>query len=70
MIGRHQMTPLLSPKKTWEGGDGGLLGGALATIAIDQLVSPRRSSGSTCSGKSASEFPWPWRECWATWPNR
>src|SRR5262249_40300347 len=29
LIGRHRMTPLLSPKKTWEGAAGGL---ALATV--------------------------------------
>jgi phosphatidate cytidylyltransferase len=31
--GRHQMTPLLSPKKTWEGAAGGLVAGLAATIA-------------------------------------
>lgn len=34
LFGRHPMTPLLSPKKTWEGFVGGMLGGVLATFAI------------------------------------
>nr|MBQ6241588.1 phosphatidate cytidylyltransferase [Lachnospiraceae bacterium] len=29
LFGRHKMTPELSPKKTWEGAAGGVLGGAL-----------------------------------------
>lgn len=30
LIGKHHMTPVLSPKKTWEGAVGGVLGAALA----------------------------------------
>lgn len=37
LIGKHKMTPVLSPKKTWEGVVGGLVAGALAAIAIDRL---------------------------------
>ena len=37
LLGRHKMTPVLSPKKTWEGAVGGLTAGALAAVAIDQL---------------------------------
>jgi phosphatidate cytidylyltransferase len=37
LIGRHKMTPTLSPKKTWEGAVGGLIAGILAAIAIDRL---------------------------------
>jgi phosphatidate cytidylyltransferase len=37
LFGRHKMTPVLSPKKTWEGAIGGLITGALAAIAIDRL---------------------------------
>ena len=37
LFGRHKMTPVLSPKKTWEGAIGGLLTGALVAIAIDRL---------------------------------
>jgi phosphatidate cytidylyltransferase len=36
-LGRHKMTPVLSPKKTWEGAIGGLITAALVTIAIDRL---------------------------------
>jgi phosphatidate cytidylyltransferase len=37
LLGRHKMTPVLSPKKTWEGAVGGLVTGALAAVAIDRL---------------------------------
>jgi phosphatidate cytidylyltransferase len=35
LFGRHKMTPVLSPKKTWEGAVGGLLAAVLVTMAID-----------------------------------
>jgi phosphatidate cytidylyltransferase len=37
VLGRHPMTPVLSPKKTWEGAAGGLTLGTLAAIGIDRL---------------------------------
>jgi phosphatidate cytidylyltransferase len=37
LLGRHRMTPVLSPKKTWEGAAGGLAAAMLAAIAIDRL---------------------------------
>jgi phosphatidate cytidylyltransferase len=37
LIGRHKMTPTLSPKKTWEGAAGGLTLAAVTAIAIDRL---------------------------------
>ncbi|MBI3409784.1 MAG: phosphatidate cytidylyltransferase [Planctomycetes bacterium] len=37
MIGRHRMTPVLSPKKTWEGAFGGLVLASLAAIGINRL---------------------------------
>jgi phosphatidate cytidylyltransferase len=37
LFGRHRMTPLLSPKKTWEGAAGGVILAVLATVAIDRL---------------------------------
>ena len=40
LIGRHKMTPVLSPKKTWEGAIGGLLTAVVATIVIDRLWLP------------------------------
>jgi phosphatidate cytidylyltransferase len=33
-IGKHKMTPLLSPKKTWEGFAGGMLGSVLAAVGL------------------------------------
>jgi phosphatidate cytidylyltransferase len=38
-LGRHRMTPVLSPKKTWEGLIGGLLASTLAAVAV-QMVYP------------------------------
>jgi phosphatidate cytidylyltransferase len=32
-LGRHKLAPLLSPKKTWEGGVAGLAGSVLAAVA-------------------------------------
>jgi phosphatidate cytidylyltransferase len=37
LLGRHPMTPVLSPKKTWEGAAGGLAASALAAVGIDRL---------------------------------
>jgi phosphatidate cytidylyltransferase len=36
-LGRHHMTPTLSPKKTWEGAAGGLAASVLAAIGLDRL---------------------------------
>ena len=33
-IGKHKMTPVLSPKKTWEGFAGGMLTGAAAAVGL------------------------------------
>src|SRR5262245_10046008 len=33
-LGRHKMTPILSPKKTWEGFAGGMLAGAAVAVAF------------------------------------
>jgi phosphatidate cytidylyltransferase len=38
-LGRHPMTPLLSPKKTWEGLLGGLLLSAVVAVAINRPLS-------------------------------
>ncbi len=38
LFGRHKMTPVLSPKKTWEGAFGGLAIAILTAIGIDQLA--------------------------------
>lgn len=34
LFGKHRMTPLLSPKKTWEGAIGGLVFSALSSLSI------------------------------------
>ena len=43
-LGKHKMTPVLSPKKTWEGAVGGVLGagliGALFSVIVDGHRSP------------------------------
>ncbi len=31
-LGKHKMTPVLSPKKTWQGFAGGMLTGALVAV--------------------------------------
>ncbi len=37
-LGRHRLTPILSPKKTWEGAVGGLTAATGTTIALDRLT--------------------------------
>jgi phosphatidate cytidylyltransferase len=37
LLGRHPLTPVLSPKKTWEGAVGGLVLAAGAAVALDRL---------------------------------
>ncbi len=37
LIGRHKMTPVLSPKKTWEGAAGGVVAAALVAIALNRF---------------------------------
>jgi phosphatidate cytidylyltransferase len=39
-LGRHQMTPILSPKKTWEGFAGGMLAAALVAVSFTVVVGP------------------------------
>lgn len=36
-LGKHKMTPVLSPKKTWEGAVGGVLGGGLAGLLFSLI---------------------------------
>ncbi len=40
-LGRHKMTPVLSPKKTWEGLAGGLTAAVLVAVLLEWLVEPR-----------------------------
>jgi phosphatidate cytidylyltransferase len=35
VLGRHKMTPRLSPQKTWQGGIGGMLASVAVAVAID-----------------------------------
>jgi phosphatidate cytidylyltransferase len=37
LFGRHPMTPVLSPKKTWEGAVGGVILAAAVAVALDRL---------------------------------
>ena len=36
-VGRHKLSPRISPKKTWEGVAGGLIGGAVAALVVDAV---------------------------------
>jgi phosphatidate cytidylyltransferase len=40
LVGRHAMTPLLSPKKTWEGLAGGLTASVAVAAALNGVLSP------------------------------
>jgi phosphatidate cytidylyltransferase len=40
LLGRHKMSPVLSPKKTWEGLAGGLLASVLLAIILNRLLTP------------------------------
>ncbi|MBN2207240.1 MAG: phosphatidate cytidylyltransferase [Candidatus Aminicenantes bacterium] len=44
-IGRHKMTPLASPNKTWEGSAGGILLAALGAIAARAVFLPELDLG-------------------------
>ena len=46
LLGRRPMTPVLSPKKTWEGAIGGLITAALVAVAIDRLAPADPLNGS------------------------
>lgn len=41
LLGRHKMTPVLSPKKTWEGAAGGLVLASLVSLFITHFVAER-----------------------------
>jgi phosphatidate cytidylyltransferase len=40
LIGKHRMTPVISPKKTWEGLAGGVVLSVLVAVGLNRLVSP------------------------------
>jgi phosphatidate cytidylyltransferase len=37
VLGRHQMAPKLSPKKTWQGAIGGMVASVIVAVAIDAI---------------------------------
>ena len=45
LIGKHKMTPELSPKKTWEGAVGGVLGAALIGAVYAAVIGQFMQSG-------------------------
>jgi phosphatidate cytidylyltransferase len=56
LIGRHKMTPLLSPGKTWEGAGGAIVFAALAAWLIEKLWVHQDSSLALTS--DASPIAW------------
>jgi phosphatidate cytidylyltransferase len=52
LLGRHRMTPVLSPKKTWEGAAGGLAAAVGVAFALDQYgpVIPGGPAGTVAFG--------------------
>ena len=44
LLGKHKMSPVLSPKKTWEGAAGGMVAAVVTAIAINRL-GPALSGG-------------------------
>jgi phosphatidate cytidylyltransferase len=40
LFGKHKLAPLVSPKKTVEGGLGGLLGGVLGMLVVKWIAEP------------------------------
>jgi len=50
LLGRHPMTPVLSPKKTWEGLAGGLLLSAVVAVAINRLLPVVRGGDLSAAG--------------------
>jgi phosphatidate cytidylyltransferase len=54
LIGRHKMTPLLSPGKTWEGAAGAVIFAALAAWLLLLLWASQKPSGAV----STNPLPW------------
>ena len=55
LIGRHKMTPRLSPGKTWEGATGAILFAVIGSWAVFDLLRPR-----LVSGEIAAPAAWQW----------
>ena len=56
-IGKHKMTPVISPKKTWEGACGGLLTSALISAAFAALFRAWLPAGFTPLFAALSALP-------------
>ncbi|HWG46163.1 MAG TPA: phosphatidate cytidylyltransferase [Gemmataceae bacterium] len=50
LLGRHPMSPILSPKKTWEGLIGGLVLSAVVAVAINRRLSVLRGGDWSAAG--------------------
>lgn len=57
-FGSHRMTPILSPRKTWEGLAGGVLTTAVIALLIAPLVTPYGRE--VPLGRAAPGRPWLW----------
>ena len=66
LIGRTKFTPLLSPKKTWEGFAGGFAGGVFAALLFAQLGPVFRHGWLEAVGFGVVVG---FVGCSATWPN-
>ena len=69
LLGRHQMTPVLSPKKTWEGRRG-----RIGVRGADRGLSSTASGRPVLRENLALEIGFGLSvglpACWATWPSR
>jgi len=53
LVGRHKMTPTLSPGKTWEGAVGGMVFACLGSYLALEWLAPALTG-------AASRLPWGW----------
>ncbi len=59
-LGRHKITPRVSPRKTWEGFSAGVAGTALLAVALAPLLTPLAAGPTLAWGKSQVEIPYLW----------
>ncbi len=50
LIGKHRMSPVISPKKTWEGLAGGVVLSIVVAVALNRLVAPVLGSDIRAAG--------------------